>query len=227
MKNTFKAVIFDFDGVIADTMEDNFLAWKKAFLDFKIEIIPKDYYPLEGMKLILVAASIGKKYGLGDINAKKIVELKNEYYLKNHKFKFYPGIVGLINLLKSRKIKIAIVSASPRDKLTKTVPEEFLKKFDSIVSGDDTVHGKPNPEPYLKAIDSLAIPPKMCVVVENAPLGISSAKSAGAYCIAIKTTLDEHSLSKADIIVKNHDELIKKIDDIFKKRGKIPYSKKD
>ena len=82
-----------------------------------------------------------------------------------------------------------------------------LNKFDVIISGDDTEKGKPNPEPYLAAMQKLNILPIESLVIENAPLGIQSAKTAGAYCIAITTTLGREYLKEADEVVKNHREL--------------------
>ena len=201
----FKAILFDFDGVLADTMEDNFLAWKKAFKNY-VMINRQDYFLLEGMKLIKVAESISEKYNL-DINPEKIVKLKNKYYLKDHLFKFYPETEKLINLLKKRNILLGVVSASPKEKLEKTVSKEFLAKFDVIVSGDDTNQGKPNPEPYLTAMNKLSLNNEDCVVIENAPLGIKSAKNAGMYCIALTTTLNKKYLKEADKILNNHKEL--------------------
>ena len=91
--------------------------------------------------------------------------------------------------------------------LEKTVSEDFLRKFDIVLSENDYEKGKPEPEPYLTAIKRLNLKPEECVVIENAPLGIESAKSAGAYCIALTTTLSREYLSKADVILNNHQEL--------------------
>jgi beta-phosphoglucomutase len=201
-----KVILFDFDGTLADTMEDNFIAWKNAFSDYGINIKREDYFPLEGMKLIEVAKEISRKYEK-NIIPDSIVEFKNNYYLENHSFRLYPGVQELIEKMKNKKRLIAIVSASPRKKLEKTVPEEFLRKFDAIVSGDDVNKGKPDPEPYLIAMKKLNATPKDCIVIENAPLGIKSAKSAGIYCVAITTTLEEKYLVEADRIVKNFYEL--------------------
>ncbi len=66
---------------------------------------------------------------------------------------------------------------------------------------------KPAPEPYLKAVEMLGVPKEQCLVIENAPLGIRSAKSAGLRCIAIPTYLDRDSLKEADVIVDSHIEL--------------------
>ena len=205
MKN-YKAILFDFDGVLADTMQDNFLAWKKSFADFKVEIEGEDYFPLEGMKLIRVAKTISKKYNV-DLDPEEIVRKKNKHYLLDHSFSFYEGVPELIDLLKKKGKFLAIVSASPREKLERTVSPEFLNKFDAVVSGDDTEKGKPDPTPYLVAMDKLGVSPKESIVIENAPLGIKSAKRAGIYCIAITTTLDKKILAEADEIINNHREL--------------------
>jgi HAD superfamily hydrolase (TIGR01509 family) len=203
-----KGILFDFDGVLANTMNDLFLAWKKAFQTYNIKISNKDYFPLEGMKLVKIANVISKKYGILNPNLKKIVELKNKYYLQNHSFSFYNGVEELINSLKERKL-LAIVSASPKEKLEHTVPNKFLNKFNCIVSADDTIFGKPHPEPYLMAAKKLGLEPSECLVVENAPLGIKSAKKAGIYCITIESTLDKSFLNEADMVIKNFDDLRK------------------
>jgi len=207
MKKNFKAVLFDLDGTLADTMDDNFKAWRNAFEKYNVNIKKEDYFPLEGMNVFEIARVISNKYNINS-NHEKIVRLKNDYYLKNHKFRFYSGAEELINSLKKKKL-LALVSASPREKLEKTVPETFLRNFKNVISGDDVENGKPNPEPYLKAMDVLSLKPEECTVIENAPLGIQSAKAAGIYCIAITNTLPKKELRLADKIVFNFKELEK------------------
>ncbi len=202
-----EAVLFDFDGVLADTMNDNFLAWKKAFANFGVNIKKKEYYLLEGLKVNDVAKLLSKQHNAIDLSFFRIVNLKNRYYLENHSLCFYSEIPEIIKMLKEQNKLIAIVSASPKQKLKRTVPKDFLDIFNSVISGDDYSKGKPDPEPYLTAMRKLKIKPYECVVVENAPLGIKSAKSAGAYCIAITTTLSKKYLKEADRIVRNHKEL--------------------
>jgi beta-phosphoglucomutase len=201
-----KAILFDFDGTLADTMEDNFLAWKKAFQKYNIEITREDYFPLEGLLLIEIAKRISRKYNLVVDDFNNVVELKNSFYLANNNFRFYQGVEELIKTLKKKYI-LALVSASPRQKLEKTVPNDFLKLFNVIISGDDVKNGKPNPEPYLSAIKHLFLNPEDCIAVENAPLGIESAKSAGVYCIAVTSTVSKEYLKKADKIISNILEL--------------------
>ena len=84
------------------------------------------------------------------------------------------------------------------------LPVKIFNLFNAIVSVDDVINGKPHPEPYLKAIDILKCDPKYALVIENAPLGIESAKKAGLDCFAIETTLPGSYLKNADRIFKSH-----------------------
>ncbi len=204
-----KAFLFDFDGTLADTMEDNFRAWKKACLEFNIKIKKEDYFLLEGMKLSDVAKEILKKNNIGENSEflDILVSKKNEYYSKIAKFKVYKGVNELISELKKRDIKLAIVTASPREKLEKTVPIKFLNQFDCIISGDDVINGKPDPESYLKAIEKLKIKTNEAIIIENAPLGIEAAKNANIYCIAVCSTLTKEHLNKANKIVENIESI--------------------
>jgi beta-phosphoglucomutase len=202
-----KAILFDFDGTLADTMEDLFLAWKKAFLKFEIEIKREDYFLLEGTKVLEVAKIISEKYNLNP-NFEEIVKLKEEFYMQENSFSFYHGVKEFIENLGKKEIKKAIVSASQRERLEKTATKSFLDQFEVILTPEDYILGKPNPEPYQKAASKLGVSPKECIVVENAPLGIISAKRAGCYCIAIESTLPQEFLKEADVIVKEFNDLI-------------------
>jgi beta-phosphoglucomutase len=81
--------------------------------------------------------------------------------------------------------------------------------MDVIITGDKVYNCKPHPEPYLNAAKALSVGPLECVVVENAPVGIESAKSAGMYCIAICSTLERRYLEKADMIIDKFADLEK------------------
>ncbi|MEK6933944.1 MAG: HAD family phosphatase [Nanoarchaeota archaeon] len=214
-----KAILFDFDGVIGKTMEDNFIAWKRAFLDFGVEINEDGYFPLEGAQLNKVAEIISNKYAIKNIDYDEIIRKKENYYKENNSFSFYEGVLEFISLLKEKGIKIAIVSAARKERLFSTVPQDFLMKFDSLITGDMIQNGKPSPEPYLKAISELNLKSEECIVIENAPFGIEAAKSAGTYCIAISSTMDKSYLSGADVIVNNFHELnnVEKIKEIIEK----------
>ncbi|MEE8348682.1 MAG: HAD family phosphatase, partial [Acidobacteriota bacterium] len=119
----------------------------------------------------------------------------------------YPGAPGFIERLRAGQVPIAVATAAQAERLARSVPDDFLANFDVIVTGNDTQFGKPSPEPYLAAAKKLRVQPEQCIVIENAPLGIESAKAAGAYCIALCTTLDRSFLEGADEILNSLEEV--------------------
>ncbi|MFA4984764.1 MAG: HAD family phosphatase, partial [Candidatus Omnitrophota bacterium] len=97
---------------------------------------------------------------------------------------------------------------TPMRELSSIIPSGIRGLFDAIVSGDSVKKGKPHPEPYLEASRILGLRPQDCLVVENAPFGIESAKKAGMFCIAITTGLPREYLRQADITVERLDDII-------------------
>ncbi|MBI1910247.1 MAG: HAD family phosphatase [Deltaproteobacteria bacterium] len=202
-----KAVLFDFDGVLADTMEYNYQAWYGAFKKYGISLQREDYFPLEGVQLDEIVRIITTKYGISNIDSSDVILTKEALFKKDFKFNNYPGVVPLITALKRSRIQMAIVSAGSRQRLFDTTPHQFLNMFDVIVTGDKVERGKPYPDPYLKAMRELSILPHESIVVENALIGIQAAKSAGALCIAIASTQDKSFLKEADFIIDRFSDL--------------------
>lgn len=205
---SYQAVLFDFDGVLARTMEDTYNAWRSVMGSYGVQIQPEDYYPLEGMKVHQIPAKLFGAYGREvPVDSAQIVRQKEEHYLKNHHFELYPGVIEILEQLRRKKISTAVVTAALAERLKGSCPAGFLDRFDAIVSGGDLKEGKPSPAPYLCGAAKLDKNPAECIVVENAPLGIESAKKAGSYCIALSTTLDRKYLKDADEILNSFAEL--------------------
>ncbi len=204
----FKGILFDFDGVLARTMEDNFHAWRSVFLDIGKEIKPEQFYPLEGLRLQNVASTLCDMHGIGgDRDTEELVRKKDEYYIKNHSFSLYPGVEEFIKKLSDASIPFGVVTAASRARLEQTLPQPILQKFSTIVTGETGGRGKPYPDPYLSGARGLGLRPEECIVVENAPLGIQAAKMAGAYCIAIASTVSKEILKEADEVVNIFDDV--------------------
>ncbi len=202
-----KAILFDFDGVLAKTMEDNFEAWKAALKDYGVDIQPEDYYPMEGLNVREIPAHLFGRYGREVPDVSEVVRKKEAYYLKNHHFELYPGVLELLEALWDKKVRTAVVTAGLRDRLAGSCPLGFLERFDAIVTSNELTEGKPSPVPYLYAAAKLKLSPGECIVVENAPLGVRSAKQAGIYCIALCTTMEKQYLSGADEIWDSFEDL--------------------
>ncbi|MBI4549800.1 MAG: HAD-IA family hydrolase, partial [Candidatus Omnitrophica bacterium] len=166
-----------------------------------LRIQPMDYYRWEGLSVYEVPEKLFGAYGKQTpSDPKALVQKKEAYYKQNHTFSFYPGALDMLDGLARNGIKTAVVTAALYERLKHTVSAEILNKFDAVVTGEDTRLGKPSPEPYLKALMKLQLAPEECLAVENAPLGIESAKKAGLYCAAVCSTLDRSYLGSADAI---------------------------
>jgi beta-phosphoglucomutase len=209
-----RAVIFDFDGVLADTMSDNCKAWQNAFAFYGFYMDAIEYYRLEGMGRFQIAQHFIDKYFLDPSIKKDVVEAKEMDYKKNNSFKYYQYVHDIFSFLNEKDIPIAIVTGASRDRIKEHLDEKISVCLKALVTADDVINTKPNPEPYLSAATMLGINAKECLVIENAILGIDSAKSAGCYCFALETTLSAIDLSKADEIFTNHFQLLNRLKEI-------------
>ncbi|MBI4063319.1 MAG: HAD family phosphatase [Elusimicrobia bacterium] len=211
MPDLFKGILFDFDGTLAKTMEGHFNAWQAVMRKYAVDLKPEDYYPLEGAPLqeLVHLFSLMKPgaISLSDQLIRQIVQQKENYYTRHSRFTLYPGVEFLVDSLKKKRIRMGIVTAGLNDRIKKSTPQEFLEKFDVLVTGDMTVRGKPYPDPYLKGAEALDLRPDECIVVENAPLGVQSAKAANFYCIGVCSTLDRSYFTEADEMVDCFEDL--------------------
>lgn len=209
----YRTVLFDLDGVITDTMGLHYEAYRQAFAKYGLQVTPLEIYELEGMPSREVGKALVKRKGarLTDKQVLKAVEDKREIYrsLAAKDAKTFPGVPETLKMLRKNGIKLALVTGSNLKTVTEVLKKTGLEgAFDIVVSGDDTSRGKPYPDPYLKGMERLGIPPANSVVVENAPLGLASAKAADVgYVIGVTTTLPAEYLKGADDIMPSFADL--------------------
>jgi HAD superfamily hydrolase (TIGR01509 family) len=200
-----KAVIFDMDGVLVDSMPYHADAWVSVFKDVGINIRREDIYDIEGSNHIGIIKLVFKRAGRTPEHADflRLAQKKQEIFSKINKAKVFDGIYECINSLKNKYL-LAVVSGSDRAVVIELIERFFPDTFSAIVSGNDVKEGKPSPEPYLKALEMLKVNKDECIVIENAPLGVESATRAGLYCIAIPTYVEPELLKDADVVLANH-----------------------
>lgn len=203
-----RAILFDFDGVLARTMEDNYRAWFRAFAKVGIHLDETEYYLLEGLSTRRLAEAILKKNAHELSRAEELANLKEAHYLAENHFALYPGALELARQLAKHSL-LGLVTGAGSERLSRTAPAELLDCFSALVTGDLIRSPKPAPEPYLTAAAMLGVLPEDCLVVENAPLGIQAAKAAGMACVAIRSTLSPDHLRQADLIVADIPALAK------------------
>ncbi len=211
-----EAVLFDFDGVIADTLTYHVQAWQKVFKSYNVKVKFEDIAIIEGAKAFEIALRLveKKKLSFSQDECQQLALKKRQVYRSIIRATAYPEIVEFINKLKLRPLKLGLVTGSILSNVLCVVNEDFIKSFQVIITSDDVKKCKPDPEPFLTASNKLQIPPENCIVIENAPFGIKSAKVAGMKCIALRTTIkDDEILKEADLIVNDVSEI--DIDKLF------------
>lgn len=201
------AVLFDYDGVIADTLEDNFRAWHHALLQHNIVLVKDEFLLYESMRPIELAHAVCQEYGLPGEKATSIVLAKEDYFIKHCMPRIYDGVKYLLKQLKKRHIKLGLVSVGSKTRIYKTTPQTIISQFDVVVAGEQIRRPKPDPQPYKKGLSKLHVLPACAIVVEDSPIGIQSAKAAGIYCIAIASTRPKEFLQEADVIVNSISEI--------------------
>ncbi|MFH1011850.1 MAG: HAD family phosphatase [bacterium] len=208
--NRVQAVLFDLDGVLIDSMPSHERAWRQVLSEVGIEPSPLYIRLHEGEKAETTVRKLLQEWGRSatDAEVTKLIARKRELYRSMAVHGLIPAARQTVDKLLAAKIRCGIVTGSVRANMNGVMTAEEIALFDPIISAEMCQHGKPHPEPYLKALEILNLPAHACLVVENAPLGIRSAKAAGIQVVALTVTLPREQLSEADVIVDRHEELL-------------------
>lgn len=203
--NIMKAVIFDLDGVITDTAEYHFLAWKHIADQIHIPFDRSFNESLKGisreksLETILVHGGAAAKYSKAEKQA--LMFQKNQHYQtlisKLTPKDLLPGISRLLCELKNENIKIALASSSRNaPKILERL--EIIDDFHAVVDPTALAKGKPEPDIFLTAALLLGVSPAECAAIEDAEAGIAAIKSAGMFAVGVG---HERSMHAADLMV--------------------------
>ncbi|AKL98501.1 HAD family hydrolase [Endomicrobium proavitum] len=207
----FKAVFFDMDGVITDSMPYHFISWFEVLKKYNVRVAPTTIFEMEGAKWEKVIKLAFKESGktLPKKLAVKIRFEREKIFDAYFKRFIFDGIEEFVLFLKRQGLFVGVVTGSSKTEAAKMLPKKLYKLFDTITAGDMVKKGKPFPDSYLLAAKNLNVCPAQCLVIENAPYGITAAKAAKMKCFAIATTLPKIFLQQADEIFNTHKDLYK------------------
>ena len=212
---TPKAVLFDMDGVLFDSMPNHACSWHEAMKQCGIQMAESEAYEYEGMRGVETIRLKAREQWHRDISeeeAQQIYEKKAKLFAACPPAQKMVGVENLMQHIKNYGLQIGVVTGSGQhtllDKLEHSFPGLLRKEY--IVTSFDVSHGKPAPEPYLAGLRKLGIEPWEAIVVENAPLGVRAAVAARIFTIAVNTgPLPNQRLQDegASLVLHNMDEL--------------------
>ena len=201
------ALVFDVDGVIADTESLNARASVRMFRElYGTEVQPEDFRPFVGTGDERYVEGVAEQYGVRIDTAAAVERRRRNFFaeLAQSPLPALPGVLELVAAARAEaEVKLAIATSGQKSKQFPVIEGAGLRLewFDVVITGDDVSRKKPDPQIYLLAAERLGLPASRCVVFEDAPVGVQAAKSAGARCVAITNTVEADALAGADLIV--------------------------
>lgn len=209
-----KACIFDLDGVIVDTAKYHYLAWKRLAGELGFSFTEAQNEQLKGVSR-MTSLDILLKIGGTELRKEEkelLAAKKNQWYLESIREmtpdEILPGTIEFIHEIKSHGIRTAIGSASKNAGFI--LDRVGLEKtFDAVIDGTKVSRAKPDPEIFLRAAEELNIPPKNCLVFEDAAAGVEAALRGGMACIGIgeKSLLPEANMVVKGLFEMNYNKL--------------------
>ena len=214
-----EAVLWDLDGVIADTADSHYLAWKDVFGKRGVDFSREDFMRFFGRRHdTIIEFALGKDLPPKDFEA--VAEAKQADYRRrvSRNLKAMPGAIELLKSLKEHGIKSAIASSAPIENIVIILRGLGIEGyFQSIAPGTEVAEGKPSPQVFLLAAEKLGVSPANCVVIEDAIAGVSAAGRAGMKCVAVANSHPAASLKEADLVTDSLEKIgIRELKKLFK-----------
>jgi len=220
-----RAILFDLDGVLIDSMRCHARTWQEAIkTQLNIEI-PEAYFLInEGRnsKDLLVAVIKEHQIDAEDDIWQKVSDYRDQLFLEAFTPRLVNGAKELVHLLHGFGYRLGVATGS-----TQQVVEELLLKtgirdyFSALVTSEDVQFSKPHPQPYQLLLQQLQVRPEQALVIENAPLGIESAIAANMICLAVTTSNSPENLSQASLVFSNLSDIGKLLKEEFEQtKGK-------
>lgn len=216
----FAGVLFDMDGVILDSMSHHARTWQEVFRGLGLEV-PLDFIlenegslgaeVLENYLANHAPHLAGRPAAEAQRTMRALLDQQLGLYLARHAHRVRPfaHAARLLAGLNRAGLPVALVTSSRRVLVQRSLGPELSTHFQALVCAEDVTRHKPHPDPYQAGARALDLAATQCLVVENAPAGIASARAAGATCYALTTTLAAPKLAQAHAVFNGLEELAK------------------
>ncbi|MCC8095906.1 MAG: HAD-IA family hydrolase [Tannerellaceae bacterium] len=212
-----KAVLFDMDGVLYDSMRFHARSWHEIATRHQLVSVPEDYYMFEGRT---GHSTIDELFQRSFGRTATAEEKEHIYAQKAALFNQYndgqpmTGAKEVLEQVKAYGLQTLVVTGSGQlsliDKLNHSYPGCFIRE--KMVTAYDVTYGKPHPEPYLMGLEKAGVQKNEAIIIENAPMGVQSGAAAGIFTIAVNTgPLPDQVLTEAgaDLLYPDMNSLAK------------------
>jgi HAD superfamily hydrolase (TIGR01509 family) len=182
-----KAFIFDMDGVILDSEPNQLRAFNRVLRDYNVSVNMDEFKKkYMGHQDTWISEKVVKEFSL-PLTKEQVETIKEMHTI----------------------LPLGIASSSNLKEIEMITKRFGIRKYFSVLlSSFDVPNGKPAPDIYLRIAELMNVDPKQCGAIEDTPLGVRSAKSAGMKCVAITTTHEKRELAEADYVISYFKELI-------------------
>ncbi len=187
-----KAALIDMDGTLLDSMPSHARAWHRMVSELGIKCDVDEFFGYEGMTGAATIDLIFRRElhrPATDEEKKELYARKTGYFNEMPKVPVMPGAARMLETLARHAVERVLVTGSGQKSTIGRLAVEFPGAFREgmMVTSRDVSRGKPDPEPYLMAMDKAGVTPAESMVVENAPLGVKAGAAAGAFTVAVVT----------------------------------------
>jgi beta-phosphoglucomutase len=208
-----RAIIFDFDGVLANSEPLHLRAYQDVLTREGLTLTEEDYYARYlGFDDVGAFTAMGRDAGRAwtPHDVRRLIAAKSQRLeaLEQHVSILFPGAAAAVRRA-AAELPVAIASGALRAEVMRVLErEQLVNCFTAIVAAEDTPLSKPSPEPYLHTVArltaalSLDIAPCECVALEDSPWGLQSARAAGLRTVAVAQTYGESDLQSADLVIR-------------------------
>lgn len=184
--------LIDMDGTLYDSMGNHATAWKQLMTELNVPCERDEFFMYEGMTGAAIINLLFRRTFGKEVSAEEAAEL---YHRKTINFQKLPkvspmqGARTMLEKLAEAAVGRVLVTGSGQATLLNRLETDFPGAFtaDKMITSHNVAHGKPSPEPYLKALEIAGVRPNQAIVIENAPLGVKSGVDAGVFTVAVMT----------------------------------------
>jgi HAD superfamily hydrolase (TIGR01509 family) len=186
-----RAVLFDFDGLLADSEPLQKAAWREYLAQQGRTLEQSLMERMFGLRLLESAALVRQELGL-TIPVEQIMNERDALFLSSLHGHLHamPGAASVVSKMRMLGLRVALATSGHQRYVEIALHELGLQNaFDAVVTGDTVTRGKPAPDIFLRAAELLNVDPSTCIVLEDAPHGVAAARSAGMTAVAVPNEL--------------------------------------